>query len=115
MQPHRTSRLGILALLAGAAGCTHNYYYGTMPICAEPAPSAAVITTPATVCEVPTQVVGGTVAQPLASPAPVVISEPADGGSLRRLGSRLSWRRADPENLATTEVEGALDDDTIRQ
>ncbi len=70
------------------------------------------------VCDVPTQVVGGgsivaqnppgttVVTGPPRSPR-VVVSEPAGG-------MRSRWRRSDPESgLATTRVEGALDEPTV--
>jgi hypothetical protein len=106
------------ALLAGAGGCTHNYYYGTpVAVCppgTAPAPAAVEY---GSVCEVPTQVVGGgtVVAGKALQPVPalggprpprVVLSEPG--------GSRLGWRRADPDGgLATTRVEGGTLDDSV--
>lgn len=99
---------GILLLLAcslGAAGCTHNYYYGAVPNCA---PGTVQY---GSVCDVPATNGGATVAQngtrssAVGSTPRVVMSEPA--------GPRLSWRRSDPETgVATTRVEGAIDDTT---
>jgi hypothetical protein len=106
------------AILAGAAGCTHNYYYGT-PVACAPAVTTPGVVENGALCEVPTQVVdGGTVVsgRPLvatpvlggARPPKVVLSQP-NGGS--RLGG---WRSADSEgSLATTRVEGAVDDPTL--
>lgn len=108
-------------------GCTHNHYYTAgVPVCG-PSP----VTVPATVangaiCEVPTQVEGGSlVAQgngrsTIVNGAPiysgtrsprVVVSEPSSGLRLGR------WQRANPvdNGLATTRVEGALDDSTINR
>jgi hypothetical protein len=102
----------------GSAGCTHNYYYGNaVPVCG-PAPAAAVPN--GSVCEVPTQVVGGgalvtqgpvrsTIVSDGARPPRVVVSEPSDG-------SRFGWRPSDPDtSLATTRTEGGLDDQTINR
>src|SRR5262245_57941750 len=110
----------ILAGLAlGSAGCTHHHYYGNaIPAC------GPVATVPGTVssnsvCEVPTNVNGGTllgagqgrttIVSPYYSgsrPPKVVVSEP-------RRGLRGGWQRADPDaSLATTRVEGEYDDTT---
>ncbi|GAC1463526.1 MAG: hypothetical protein NVSMB9_01090 [Isosphaeraceae bacterium] len=112
----------LIALLSAAAccfgtGCTHNYYYGASPC----GPSAGV---PRTVeygalCEVPSQVVGGstviataprnTQQPPLKGPRPprIVLSEPHGAPGL-------AWRRADPDGgPATTRIEGAADDPTL--
>ncbi len=124
MRHARRWRAGLGILLAGSvslSGCTHNHYYGaSVPVC-----GPTVVGSTATdgaeygaVCEVPNQVVsGGSVVvqrQPGATvvPAPkaprVVVSEP-------RGGSRLAWRRSDPEEgLPMTSVQGgALDDPTL--
>lgn len=113
---------GFGALLAGwvsSAGCTHNYYYGypsTVNGCPPTVVPGAI--SYGSVCDVPTQVVGGgsivaqspsreTVVNGTAKPPQVVVSEP--GG-----GSRTRWRRSDPDSsLATTRVEGALEDPTV--
>jgi hypothetical protein len=46
------------------------------------------------------------------APSRVVVSEPQGSGSFMSRSSRMAWRRPDPESLATTRVEGAIDDDT---
>lgn len=120
MRDARNRRAALLSLLAtaawaGSAGCTHNYYYGATPC----GPSAAAPGTVeyGSVCDVPTQVLGGSTVvagssgspTPLTGPRPprIVTSEPSGG-------SRLAWRRADPENgQATTRVEGAVEDPTL--
>lgn len=116
----------VLAMGAiGTTGCTHNYYYATpvgspcAPVTLAPAtPVASTVTPYGEVCEIPTRVVGGStvvasvpvISPPLLTgprPPRIVLSEP--GGN--RI--RTPWRRHDPESsLATTRVEGALDDDT---
>ncbi len=124
MRHARRRRAGLGVLLAGymsLSGCTHNHYYGaSVPAC-----GPTVVGSTGTdgseygaVCEVPNQVVsGGSVVaqrQPAATvvPAPkaprVVVSEP-------RGGSRLAWRRSDPdESLPLTSVQGGtLDDPTV--
>jgi hypothetical protein len=95
----------LLAGLAGGVGCTHNYYYGTAaPLCPEPETVRV-----GSVCDVPGRTVVTQVGPPRSSR--VVISEPR-GGPLAG-GSRLGWRRSEPESLATSRVEGSLDDQTI--
>jgi hypothetical protein len=109
-------------LTSAPAGCTHNYYYGVNP-CA-PAPTAVVPGSAVqygSVCEVPTEVYGGsgssvagrsTLTAPVLGPArppKVVVSEP-NGGS----GSRFSWHRSDSEsNMVTTRVDGAVDTPSV--
>jgi hypothetical protein len=104
--------------VAGSAGCTHNYYYGNaVPVC--PPTTAAATTTVVpygSVCDVPSQVVvggatvapglsGETVVSSAARPPRVVVSEP-------RGGSRLGWRRSDPDSSSIiTKSEGALLDE----
>jgi len=104
-------------LLTSHFGCTHNYYYGAASPCGPVAVAPAVVEN-GVVCEVPSQVVsGGTVASgssvvtsPVlgaSRPPRVVVSEP-------RTRPRLGWRSADPDGgLATTRVEGAVDDPTV--
>ena len=106
--------LGVLLAVTGAAGssgCTHNYYYGGVPACG---PTGVVQN--GAVCEVPTQVVGGSnVVAVLTDPAPVLTGPrpPRIVLSQPRGNSRLGWRTADPESgLATTSVEGSLSDPT---
>jgi hypothetical protein len=47
-----------------------------------------------------------------AAPSRVVVSEPQGSGPFVSRSSRMAWRRPDPESIATTRVEGAIDDDT---
>jgi hypothetical protein len=109
-----------MALLTTSSGCIHNHYYTPAAGCPPTVTSSAGVVDYGALCEVPNQVVnGGTVvsgkplvASPVlggARPPRVVVSQP--GGS--RLGS---WRNADPEGgLATTRVEGAIDDPTLKR
>ena len=62
------------------------------------------------VCQVP-PAGGNTVVVASAPPSTqrVLVSRPQG-----RLGSRLAWRKPDPESLATTRVEGGLDDSALR-
>jgi hypothetical protein len=133
--PNLRRALGILIMAwAGASGCIHNHYYGTgMPGC--PPIGQPVTTQVGSICDVPTgQVIvsnpsssrtisSNVTAQPLAEGTAVasngqprvVISQPAFGPpSIGQSTSRLKWRRPDPESLATTKVEGGLDDTTLR-
>jgi hypothetical protein len=124
----------VLAGWVGFSGCTHNYYYGSVPACG---PTGLPVSSQVgQICEVPSGqvVVSGTpsdvagsgssvVVQPppqsstvITSTQPrVLISQPAYGPSIGQSTSRLKWRRPDPESLATTRVEGALDSGSIRQ
>jgi hypothetical protein len=113
----------VLAMAAGASGCTHNYYYGNaVPLCPEATTSVSTI---GSVCEVPSQAAGGALlaqggGASVISGAPrstrVVVSEPQDGGIPVRNVGRFAWRRTDPESsLARTHVEGALEDDTVNR
>ena len=116
----------VISGLLPSTGCTRNYYYGGLPGCGptQVIPGATQYGSTiqyGNICEVPTQVVGGSggiiaqsseISTPLLSrgkPPRVVISEPLGSGSR----PRYSWRATDPENgLATTKVEGAVEDST---
>ena len=95
------------------AGCCQ-YYCTPQPGCGPVAAQAGVVRYGA-VCEAPE---GGTVisqapARTQSSPirdAPrprVVVSEPSG-----RLAGAGGWHRSDPENFATTRLEGAIEDET---
>jgi hypothetical protein len=100
-------RRGLVALAAGwlgSAGCIQNYY---------PAPICDTGTVQyGSVCDVPaaggsTVVKGSTGTTVSGTPPRVVVSQPSSG-------SRFSWHRSDPESsLATTKVEGAIEEPTI--
>jgi hypothetical protein len=128
MRHARFLRGGLAVVLAGwilgSLGCTHNHYYGNaIPVCGPTTVPGTVAN--GAVCEVPTQVGGGSlVAQgqgrsTIVSGVPmnsgvraprVVVSEPSDGPRFGR------WHRADPDTgLATTRVEGAYDDSTTNR
>ena len=122
----RAGAATILALLAAnSTGCIHNHYYGTaagMPVCTTgPSGPAEVAVVPyGAICEVPSsRVEGGTVVAqaPAQSPAPAAVAQAPRSRVLvsqPRLASR-PWRRTDPEGgLATTKVEGGLDDTLSR-
>ena len=99
----RGGALILLAGLAGGAGCTHNYYYGTaVPACPEGEPVRV-----GSVCEVPGRTVVSQIVPPRSSR--VVISEPR-GGLLAG-----GWRRSETDGLATSRVEGSLDDETLNR
>jgi hypothetical protein len=110
----RAAALSLIGL-ASATGCTHYHYYGAPPpmICEQPAVVAQrpVLVPYGSVCEVPP---GGTTA---VAEAPrrgeVIISRP-QGGSAGRRGSRFAWHKPDPESLATTRIEGGLDESAVR-
>ena len=123
----------ILAGWAGSSGCIHNHYYGTSPafvpgglpvstqvgqVCDVPNGQVVVSGTPANsgsssnvVVQAPRQ---GTTVVSNGQPR-VVISQPAYGPYTGTSVSRLRWHRPDPETLATTRVEGGLDNGTVRQ
>ena len=121
MRLTRFARGGSIALLGGvigSVGCTHNYYYGNVPVCPPSTTVAPGAVQYGASCDVPTQVVGGSSATQGPSrssvltgalPPRVVVSEPIVGPPRFP-----SWRRTDPDSgLATTRVDGALDDPTI--
>ena len=130
----RWSTAVLLAGWVGSAGCTHNYYYGTVPVaCAPGTPTAAPATVVAgsSICDLPAQIFGRrnttiVAASPglqtnVTSTAPpssssssseIVVSEPAGR-------PRLSWRRSNPEpdsGVAQLHVEGAIneEDSTVK-
>ena len=121
----------VLAGCAGISGCTHNYYY-TYPNCG---PNGETVTTQVgSVCDVPSgamvagssapsQVIVQSPMRRMASAAPslgssrVVISQPGYAPqSGRSSANRLAgWRRPDPESLAVTRIEGALEPETVNR
>ena len=110
--------LALVGLVAGvgSTGCTHNHYYGApVPVCAEP----AVLGGYGSVCDVPTQVGGGTVIAQVPARTTVVTTPPRstrvvssappiESHPMTSNTGRPSWRRSDPEGLATTRVDGDL-------
>ncbi len=125
MRHPRILRKSLGTVVAGcvlvSTGCTHNYYYGNgVPICGPTTLAPSTVRSDA-VCEIPSTVSGGTIISqgsprgtivstaPLPSgprPPRVVVSEPRSSPFGR-------WRQSDPEaGLATTRIEGALDDTT---
>lgn len=119
MSRARSPRLLATILLGGASGlmggCTHYHYYGqAAPICDPGTTLAPVATAPAviaprgSICEVPGS--SGTVvaARPAPSRSEIVVSSPQPSRG------RLSWRRPDPESLATTRIQGHISDSQVR-
>lgn len=91
---------------AGACGCTHNhYYYGAAPM----ATTSPAVLEYGAVCEVPSSSGNAVVVANPPRSQRVLVSRPQGA-----LGSGYAWRRPDPEALATTRVEGGLDDVTTR-
>lgn len=121
----RAGAASLLAALAVAAntGCIHNHYYGTaagMPVCNTGPSSTEVAVVPyGAVCEVPSRVEGGTVVaqSPTRSDPPAAVAQAPQSRVLvsqPRMANR-PWRRTDPEGgLATTRVEGGLDESISR-
>ncbi len=117
-QDLRFAASAVLAGLIGSAGCTHNHYYGSaVPPCAPPAVMSTYHN--GDVCEVPSQVYGGTVvaqspgqttviSNPVARGSRVLVSQPQGSG-------RFAWRRPAPEGPLNTRVAGALEDDATIQ
>ncbi len=123
MRVAQNLRLASTALLGAvltvqSTGCTHNYYYGGVPVACAPSTGGVVSSNVqyGSVCEVPSQVVGGgtviatnppSTPPALSGPRPprVVVSDGPD--------SRPPWRRADPDSTRVTRVEGAVDDPTV--
>ncbi|WZP00603.1 hypothetical protein EP7_002251 [Isosphaeraceae bacterium EP7] len=128
---HRTSRplrgapfLAACAL-AASAGCTHNHYYTALPVCGQPAALASATMSEGSLCDPAGEVVNAPVSssvvgRPVIVTVPprtsrVIISEPT-AAPAGRGGSKLSWRRNNPdESLATTRIDGNLDDDSVRK
>jgi hypothetical protein len=118
-QTPRAAAWLVLAVVAGAAGCTHNYYYGNaMPVCPE---AATTVNSVGSVCDIPAPAVGGALqtegpgtsllaGTPRASR--VVVSEPLDGSVPVRGGGLFGWRRTDPESSVATTVKGTLDEES---
>ena len=121
------ARVALALGAAGATGCTHNHYYTGLPPCGD-----ATATTIGSVCEVPPAqgviVQGGPPAvvrtgpgrPPVVSAARPSRSATVGGTTIEstpaRPGSRFSWRGSDPENIARTRVNGALnEEDTIER
>jgi hypothetical protein len=119
---HRSARAALSTLLAGFAGfqagcCQYPCYQ--QPACPPVATQPAVVRYGA-VCEVPStsgptiisQAKPGSSSSVVAeAPRPrVVVSEPSG-----RVTGRAGWRRSDPESIATTRSEGAIDDEPIRR
>ncbi|MDB5352896.1 MAG: hypothetical protein JWN86_4143 [Planctomycetota bacterium] len=127
--------------LVGGVGCTHNHYYypaGTAPgsvgAC-DPLPPGTVVsstgpfvTAPSigAVCDVPPQSQSGSlVAQGGARTTPIVsnaggpitprpiYSQPV-GRPIRRGGTGLVWRNSQTESLATTKIEGADEETSLK-
>jgi hypothetical protein len=115
----RVAALIALAGVGGLTGCTHNYYYGSVPVGVAPSTGMAV-NHYGEVCEVPNsggQVIVQNQGQPsyIVAPAPsrVVVSEPQGASPMRSSRSnRYAWRKPDPETVATTRVEGAIENDS---
>jgi hypothetical protein len=127
MRHARWSLSAVLSVtaLALAAGCTHNHYYGAVPICEAPgtvvasrpvaAPvvvgsycevpaSSAVVRQPSVVAAAPER--ANTVIANRRPPARVVLSEPTGNG--RGLNA---WRGRRDASVASTRISGTIDED----
>ena len=119
--PRRVGTWLLLAGIAGGFGCTQNFYYPA-PMTAGPVESAVGT---GAVCEVPTQVDGGTLMAQgsgrttVVSGAPtasrVIVSQPRDGGGTLLSGASAPWRRSATSSIATTRVDGALDSESTNR
>ena len=125
----RLITLGLPVLACWLSGCCHNHYYGVpSSACGPSTAQTQAMVVPysyGAVCQVPSGTAAGSsgtvVSQSqspisrepqMIAPAPkIIVSQPSDSRSTGLRG----WRRTDPENLATTQVEGALDDDARRR
>ncbi len=134
----RRSRLHGLAAtiavgaVAGLPGCTHYHYYTTPPIVGstvvtgtpvvvgEPALTtlnppvrAPSVIRSGDVCEVPAVVGPSYVSSGVPGrSSQIVISQPQGMRGSAPPSGRYAWRRPDPENLATTRIEGGVSDST---
>lgn len=107
-----------LSALAVGNGCTHYHYYGAQPqLLCEPQPAVVsqrpVMVPYGSVCDVPPSARETSPQLLVKSPGQgdVLLSRPQGG---TRRGSRFAWHRPSPETLATTRVEGGLDESTVR-
>jgi hypothetical protein len=104
-------------MLLSAVGCTHNHYYGAVPVCQAPAGAGAIVPSPVvagTYCDVPQ--VSGTPMIVQANPGrastvvtnrrppTLVTSQPAGNASG-------GWRNRRDSTGATTRISGSIDDD----
>ncbi len=113
----RFTALAVLATLCGAAGCTQYHYYGNGGPCDMP-PGArpVVIQSPPAgdVCEVPPRSGTTIVNNSPSGGSQVLVSQPQGVRNADAAGSRFAWRRSDPESMATTRVEGGIDESAVR-
>lgn len=119
----RITATALLAALPGAAGCaTHYHYYGdAVPVCETPAGSAPlVVQVPpeGAICEVPVDrppTLVTAVPLPVGSSSKVVVSQPQGARRVASSpGMRYAWRKPEPDSMATTRIEGGIDDSTLR-
>lgn len=115
--------------VAGLSGCTHYHYYTTPPtvgstvvtgtpmIVGEPALTtldppvrAPSVIRSGEVCEVPAVVGPSYVSGVPGRSSQIVISQPQGMRSSASASGRYAWRKPDPENLATTRVQGGISD-----
>lgn len=110
--------LVVLAYLAGTSGCTHYHIYGNqVPVCEAPAAVAAqprLVHQYGAVCELPPAGAAPALVTGLPGSGPVLVSQPQGPLRLFGGGSRFAWRRPDPQSIATTRVDGNIDDSTVR-
>jgi hypothetical protein len=119
-------RKALGVVLAGGMGCCgwgchqHNYYYYTNPPGCPPGTIMPSTVTTGPICDVPTEVVEGGTTVASSSPRSTVIS---NGRKSRVVVSepsgskpRFSWRSSDAETApAVTQVEGALEDSSVKK
>ena len=116
----------LLLGLAGGPGCTHNHYYGaaapglcdpqvaSQPVVIQQPSQPVLIQQPGAVCEVPANSGGsGVTIVPSypSSPGKISVSQPQGPNTG---GSRYAWRKPSPESVATTRVEGGIDESAVR-
>lgn len=113
--------LGVMLLLVGPGCHQHYHYYNSNPACPPGASMAPSSVQYGSVCEVPAEEIeGGNVVSSNSSrsttivgtrtPERVVVSQPRNSAPFS------SWRKSDPDGgLATTSVEGGIDESTIKQ
>ncbi len=112
--------LGGLMLCLGQGCHQHYHYYNSNPACPPGASMAPSSIQYGSVCDVPSEEVeGGNVISSNSTRSTtiggtrkserVVVSQP-------QCAAPFSWRKSDPDSgLATTSVEGGIDDPTIKQ
>ena len=103
----RTTRNALLAVWAGVglAGCTHNHYYGAVPVACAPGTSTDVPGTVqyGSICDVPARMIGGgcTIASSVSAFAPTNVA------ATTATAPRASATRAASRGVISARIDGS--------